>query len=395
MSLLRCAVRLRLSKSGKSLETCRGFKLHPKGLSENLGLILVRADDIWKHRSWNEEIFFAHDKGRGIEAGEFEAVAMRDGVGGTGFDAVAAEDAPVVVDVVDLGVALGGGDANFFGVLRGFDVNAIRRAGGGAEEAGHTLLKAVLVALQLVLAAETLLKLRSAHGTFAVRIVLDFGGLEGLLQRDAHSLGNGCGVADDRHTLSIRRGGYRLEAMKRASLIIPLLVSLCFAGVSAAEAHAQTAPAGGMAEHQHAPAQPSTSLVLTLDGKATTLSVADLAAMPQKTVTVHNEHTKADETYTGVLLGDLLAKYGFPVDKTTHRKMLRSYLVAEGTDKYWVLYSVTEIEGSEHNGDVIVATSMGGKPLEEDGQLKLVDTGDKKPQRWVRNLSAITVKSAE
>ncbi len=395
MSLLRCAVRLRLSKSGKSLETCRGFKLHPKGLSENLGLILVRADDVRKRRSRNEEIFFAHDKGRGIETGEFEAMAMRDGVGGTGFDAVAAEDAPVVVDVVDLGVALGGGDANFFGVLRGFDVNAIRRAGGGAEEAGHTLLKAVLVALQLVLAAEALFKLRSAHGTFAIRIVLDFGRLEGLLQRDAHSLGNSCGVADDRHTLSIRRGGYRLEAMKRASLIIPVLVSLCFAGVSATEAHGQTVPTEVMAEHQHALTPPSTSLVLTVDGKATTLSVADLDSMSQKTVTVHNEHTKTDETYTGVLLGDLLSKYGFPVDKTTHRKMLRSYLIAEGMDKYWVLYSVTEIEGSEHNGDVIVATSMGGKPLGEDGQLKLVDSEDKKPQRWVRNLSAITVKSAE
>ena len=45
-----------------------------------------------------------------------------------------------------------------------------------------------------------------------------------------------------------------------------------------------------------------------MDGKAATLSVADLQAMPQKTVTVHNEHTKADESYTGVLLGDLLAK---------------------------------------------------------------------------------------
>jgi hypothetical protein len=183
--------------------------------------------------------------------------------------------------------------------------------------------------------------------------------------------------------------------MKRASLTIPLLVSLCFAGVSAAEAHAQTVPTGGIVEHQHAATQSSTSLVLTVDGKATTLSVADLATMPQKTVTVHNEHTKTDETYAGVLLGDLLAKYGFPVEKTTHRKMLQSYLVAEGMDKYWVLYSVTEIEGSEHNGNVIVATSMGGKPLGEDGQLKLVDSEDKKPQRWVRNLSAITVKSAE
>jgi hypothetical protein len=64
-------------------------------------------------------------------------------------------------------------------------------------------------------------------------------------------------------------------------------------------------------------------------------------------------------------------------------------------DKYWVLYSVTEIESSEHNSSVIVATSMDGKPLGEDGQLKLIDSADKKPQRWVRNLSAITVKSAE
>jgi hypothetical protein len=175
-------------------------------------------------------------------------------------------------------------------------------------------------------------------------------------------------------------------------------IALSLLGMAAVSSQAQTTPKaeiGAMAEHDHAPASPSTSLTLTVDGKATTLSVAELLAMPQKTVTVHNEHTKADETYTGILLGDLLAKYGFPVDKTTHQKMLRSYLVAEGTDKYWVLFSVTEIEGSEHNGEVIVATSLGGKPLGADGQFKLVDSGDKKPQRWVRNLKSIAVKSAE
>ena len=183
--------------------------------------------------------------------------------------------------------------------------------------------------------------------------------------------------------------------MKAAAASLFRVVALCLATVGSLRAHAQTAPKAAMAEHDHAPAPPSTSLTLTIDNKARTLSVAELQAMPQKTVTVHNEHTKADETYTGVLLGDLLAKYGFPVDKTTHQRMLRSYLVAEGTDKYWVLYSVTEIEGSEHTGEVIVATNMGGKPLGGDGQFKLIDSGDKKPQRWVRNLSAITVKSAE
>ena len=146
--------------------------------------------------------------------------------------------------------------------------------------------------------------------------------------------------------------------------------------------------------HEHAKAPASTELKLTVDGKTTTLTPAELTAMPQKTVTVHNEHTKTDETYTGVSLGDLLAKYGLPVDKSTHQKMLHSYITAEGTDKYWVLYSMTEIESSEHNAQVVVATNTGGKPLGEDGQLKLVSTADKKPQRWVRNLSAITVVTA-
>jgi hypothetical protein len=180
--------------------------------------------------------------------------------------------------------------------------------------------------------------------------------------------------------------------MKSAGVFLSFLVAVCFGVINPVISRAQAAP---MTEHVHAPTPPSTSLVLTVDGKATTLSVAELSAMPQKTVNVYNEHMKTDETYTGVLLGDLLAKYGLPVDKTTHQKMLRSYIVAEGMDKYWVLYSVTEVEGSEHNGDVIVATSIGGKPLGEDGQFKLVDSEDKKPQRWVRNLSAITVKSAQ
>jgi hypothetical protein len=154
------------------------------------------------------------------------------------------------------------------------------------------------------------------------------------------------------------------------------------------------APMGDM-EAAKPPAPASTSLTLTVNGKTMSMTPAELKAMPQKTVKVHNEHTKMDESYSGVPLGDLLAKAGFAVDKTTHRTMLRSYLQAEGTDKYWVLYSVTEVEGSEHEGDVIVATSMDGKGLGADGELKLVSTEDKKPQRWVRNLTAITMKSAE
>ncbi len=155
-------------------------------------------------------------------------------------------------------------------------------------------------------------------------------------------------------------------------------------------AHGQAAP-----EHAHAKAPASTELKVIVDGKSTTLTLAELAAMPQKTVTVHNEHTKADETYAGVPLGELLAKYGFAVGQSTHRKMLRTYISAEGTDKYWVLFSATEVESSEHSADVIIATSMNGKPLGDDGALKLIDNADKKPERWVRNLTTITLVTVE
>jgi hypothetical protein len=180
--------------------------------------------------------------------------------------------------------------------------------------------------------------------------------------------------------------------MNHAARSLLRTAALCSTLLVSAIASAQT-PA--TPEHAHEMAPPSTNLTLTIEGKATILTVADLQALPQKTVAVKNEHTKLDESYSGVMLGDLLAKYGFPVDKTTHRKMLRSYIMATGTDKYWVLYSATEVEASEHNGDVIVAIAKDGKPLTEDGQIKLVASGDKRPERWVRNLTAITLKSAE
>ena len=131
-------------------------------------------------KNWHEHVFLAHNQIGGVQRGELEAVAVGDGVGGAGLDTVAAEDAAVVVDVVDLGVALGRGDALLFGVFGGLDVDAVGGAGGGAEEAGDTLFQAVLVALQLVLAAEALLELGAAHGARAVGVVLDLGGLEGI-----------------------------------------------------------------------------------------------------------------------------------------------------------------------------------------------------------------------
>lgn len=173
--------------------------------------------------------------------------------------------------------------------------------------------------------------------------------------------------------------------MRPASLMPAALLFVAFG----------SAPGQEMPRHQAATAAPSTTLMVAVDGSTQTFTPANFAEMPQKAVTVHNEHTRKDETYTGVAVSDLLAKAGFAVGPSTHRKMLRSYLAAGGTDGYWVLYSVTETEGSEHQGDVIVATSLDGHPLGDDGQFKLVSTLDKKPQRWVRNLSSLRLVTVD
>ena len=153
---------------------------------------------------------------------------------------------------------------------------------------------------------------------------------------------------------------------------------------------------GGMETHAHAKAEPSTTLSLTgLDGKTLSFSSADLKAMPHKSVTVFNEHAKANESYTGVLLTDLLTKAGVPTGKDLKGKAFLMYVLAEGTDHYRVLYSLDEVDGANHTGDVIVADTLDGAALTTDGAFKLVSTEDKRPARWVRNLTAITVRSAE
>jgi hypothetical protein len=162
------------------------------------------------------------------------------------------------------------------------------------------------------------------------------------------------------------------------------------------EARAQAMPMGG--EHEamnHAPGKPSTSLVVTVDGKATTFSAAELKAMTQTTLTAKNGHTQMEETYVGVSVGELLAKCGFAFDSKTAKRVYQSYVRAEGTDGYWVLYSASELMPVLRETGSIVALGVDGKGLGDEGEFKIVIAGEKRPARWVRNLKSLTVVTVE
>jgi hypothetical protein len=148
--------------------------------------------------------------------------------------------------------------------------------------------------------------------------------------------------------------------------------------------------AQGMDHHQGS--EPSTQLTLRgLDGKTISLTAEDIAALPHKTISVFNSHTKANETYSGVAVADVLTKVGVPRGEEVKGKLFMTAVIAEGTDHYSVLYALAEVDPSIHTGDVIVADSVDGQKLGKEGAFKMVSTEERRPARWVRNLTAISV----
>lgn len=179
-----------------------------------------------------------------------------------------------------------------------------------------------------------------------------------------------------------------------------LVFSFCLPAALLVAQHsdAPATPASGGEMHQHKPATPSVVLAVTgTDGKTARYSLDELKAMHHLTATVHNMHTQADETYSGVPVSELVkqAEPALATGDKTKFKPLMTVVVFEGTDKYRVVLTECDLEPSCHEGMVLVADTMNGQPLTTDGAFKLISTQDKKPQRWVRNLTSITIQGVE
>jgi hypothetical protein len=143
------------------------------------------------------------------------------------------------------------------------------------------------------------------------------------------------------------------------------------------------------------PVYPADSLVLTADRLhvPVVFSPAEFCALPHVTVTVHNAHANADETYSGVPLAVLLAKLDAPLGEHLRGKALANCIVASGSDGYSVVLSIAEVDPSIHGGDVLVADMCDGKPLAKSGPFQLIVSEDKRTARWVHNLVSISLQS--
>ena len=108
--------------------------------------------------------------------------------------------------------------------------------------------------------------------------------------------------------------------------------------------------------------------------------------------TVYNLVAGGSAGFTGVSLWDLLVSAGITTDPAA---LLRSYVIATGTDNYTSVYSLEEILPQYGNQADLVAYLDGlGSSLGSNGFARTVVPGDLKGGRFMSNLNSLTVVTA-
>ncbi|MFZ0739273.1 MAG: molybdopterin-dependent oxidoreductase [Candidatus Acidiferrales bacterium] len=134
---------------------------------------------------------------------------------------------------------------------------------------------------------------------------------------------------------------------------------------------------------------------LVVTGDITTplsLSLADLKNLPRKTLNVTNPHEKEKESYEGVPLLEILKKAGVPVGPQLRGAAMATYIEAGASDGYRVIFSLPELDPDFEDSDVLVADTLNGAPMgDELGPLRLVAPHEKRPARWIRQLTTLRV----
>jgi hypothetical protein len=122
-------------------------------------------------------------------------------------------------------------------------------------------------------------------------------------------------------------------------------------------------------------------VVKGVEGRMETVTAADLRAMRQASVTVPYGD-KA--TYSGAVIGDVLAEVGAPSEKRLHGAPVNQIIVVTGSDGFTTVLALAEAEPSFRREPVILADRKNGQPLSaKEGPYRLVIGGELEPARSV------------
>jgi hypothetical protein len=169
-------------------------------------------------------------------------------------------------------------------------------------------------------------------------------------------------------------GTYRLK------LAVACALGCLALSASAAQAQAQAS----------APVQQTIRVLV--DGKPPiTLDRSALAAMPRVSVDTPAIHHEPATHWQGVALEDVLQHVGAPSGEQLRGHGLTTIVRVTASDHYQVVFSLGELDPMLGNEQVILADTQDGQPLIKNGPFRLVVPGDKRPARWIHNVTTIEV----
>lgn len=124
------------------------------------------------------------------------------------------------------------------------------------------------------------------------------------------------------------------------------------------------------------------------DSAKQTLDAAGLAKLPQQTV--HAQAHGNAVTCTGPALIDVVASVGAPHGEALRGKGLSLYVRVSAADGYRAVFALAELDPGVRDNVPIVTSRCDDKPLDaNEGPFRIIVPGDKRPARWVRQVTAI------
>lgn len=141
-------------------------------------------------------------------------------------------------------------------------------------------------------------------------------------------------------------------------------------------------------------AQAANKPFFTVEGevlKPLKLTLDDLSNLKQAEVKAKDKDGK-EHVFKGVRLVDILDSAGVTLGKDLRGENLAKYILIKAVDGYEVIFSLPEVDPEFTGQTILLAYQVDGNPLPKgEGPFRIVAPNDKRPARWIRELTTIKV----
>jgi DMSO/TMAO reductase YedYZ molybdopterin-dependent catalytic subunit len=126
------------------------------------------------------------------------------------------------------------------------------------------------------------------------------------------------------------------------------------------------------------------------------IEAAEFHKMPRVELRLKEPHDPSKEVvYSGTPLVEVLKAGGLllDADMASVRQIVAMTVMVEGADGYRAAFSLAELNPELTDRVVLLADTKDGQPLSaREGPFRIVAPGEKRPARWVRQVTVLTVR---